>query len=172
MKKVIATMVEKISKAIINDTKNVFSVEGDMVLKMVLAAYNDYQESERDGVDYIFDIENTDDLKCCINGGMTAKEIGGLYLGSQSRHLRYFYFGCNHQTPKPIADWETLREQLVSWLPELVRNVLAYPYAYESYRQLYVKYVTDGIIGYDQSSMSLSDLDALAALRRQLEQEK
>ena len=78
MKKAIETMVQKISGAIINDTRNVYSAEGDMVLKMVLAAYNDYQESERDGVDYIFDIENTNDLKCCIDGGMTAKAIGGL----------------------------------------------------------------------------------------------
>ena len=143
MEKTIKTMVQKISSAIINDTRNVFSVKGDMVLKMVLAAYNDFQESERDGVDYICDIENTDDLMCCINGGMTAKEIGGLYLGSQSQHLRYFYFGCNYPTPKPIPNWETLRLQLISWLPDVIANVLAYPFAYESYKQLYVRYVTD-----------------------------
>lgn len=170
MKKAIETMVQKISGAIINDTRNVSIEKGYMVLKMVLAAYNDYQESERDGVDYIFDIENTNDLKCCIDGGMAAKEIGGLYLGSQSKHLRYFYFGCNHPTPKPIANWETLRQQLVSWLPDLIPNVLAYPFAYESYKQLYVRYVTDVIIGYDNSSIGLSDLDALAALKRKLEQ--
>lgn len=171
MEKAIKTMVQKISSAIINDTRNVFSVEGDIVLKMVLAAYNDFQESERDGVDYIFDIDNTDDLKCCIDGGMTAKEIGGLYLGSQSRHLRYFYFGSNYPTPKPIANWETLRQQLISWLPELIPNVLAYPFAYESYRQLYVRYVTDVIICYDHSSVSLSALDALAMLKKKLEGE-
>ena len=165
MKKAIETMVQKISDAIINDTRNVYSAEGDMVLKMVLAAYNDYQESERDSVDYIFDIENVNDLKCCIDGGMTAKVICGLYLGSQSQHLRYFYFGCNHPTPKPIANWETLRQQLVSWLPDLIPNVLAYPFAYESYKQLYVRYVTDIIVSYDQSY-----LDVLAALKRQLEQ--
>ena len=162
MKTAIKTMVQKISGAIINETRDVFSFEGDMVLKMVLAAYNDFQESERDGVDYIFDLENTDDLKCCINGGMTAKEIGGLYLGSQSQHLRYFYFGCNYPTPKPIANWETLRQQLISWLPDLIANVLAYPFAYESYKQLYLRYVTDII--------TLSDFDALAELKRKLEQ--
>ena len=162
MEKAIKTMVQKISGAIINETRDVFSFEGDMVLKMVLAAYNDFQESERDGVDYIFDLENTDDLRCCINGGMTAKDIGGLYLGSQSQHLRYFYFGCNHPTPKPIANWETLRQQLVSWLPDLIPNVLAYPFAYESYKQLYLRYVTDII--------TLSDFDALVELKRKLEQ--
>ena len=171
MEKAIKTMVQKISDAIINDTRDVYSVEGDMVLKMVLAAYNDFQESERDGVDYIFDIDNLDDLKCCVDGGMTAQVIGGLWLGSQSRHLRYFYFGSNYPTPKPIANWETLRQILVSWLPDLIPNVLAYPFAYESYRQLYVRYVTDVIICYDHSSVSLSDLDALAMLKKKLEGE-
>jgi hypothetical protein len=169
MEKAIKTMVQKISDAIIKDTRDVFSAEGDMVLKMVLAAYNDFQESERDGVDYIFDIENTNDLKCCIDGGMTAKEIGGLYLGSHSQHLRYFYFGCNHPTPKPISTWETLRQQLVSWLSDLIPNVLAYPFAYESYRKLYERYVTDVIISYNNSTISLSDLDALKELKRKLE---
>ena len=146
MEKTIETMVAKISSEIVKDTRNVYSAEGDSILKMVLAAYNDYQESQRDGVDYIFDVENTDDLKCCIEGGMTAKEICGLYLGSQSQHLRYFYFGCNYPTPKPIANWDALRLTLVAWLPDLISNVIAYPFAYESYRQLYVKYVTNNII--------------------------
>lgn len=165
MEKAIKTMVQKISGAIINDTRNVYCVEGDIVLKMVLAAYNDFQDSERGGVDYIFDIENTDDLKCCIDGGMTSKEICGLYLGSQSQHLRYFYFGCNHPTAEPIANWQTLRQQLVSWLEDLIPCVLAYPFAYESYRQLYVRYVTDVIIDYDP-------LDALAELKDKLQQGK
>lgn len=147
MKKSIESMVVKISSAIVNDTRDVYSAEGDRVLKMVLAAYNDYQESERDGVDYIFDIENADDLKCCIDGGgMTAQEICDLYLGSQSQHLKYFYFGCNYPTPKPIANWDALRLTLVAWLPDLISNVIAYPFAYESYRQLYVRYVTNNII--------------------------
>ena len=167
MEKVIETMVRKISGAIINDTRNVYSAKGDFVLKMVLAAYNDFQESERDGVDYIFDIENTEDLKCCIDGGMTAKEIGGLYLGSQSRHLRYFYFGCNHPTAEPIANLETLRQQLISWLPDLIPNVLAYPFAYESYIRLYERYVSDVI---NDCYNDISALDALAELKRKLEQ--
>lgn len=170
MKKAINTMVEGIKKSIIRDLNDVYSVKGNEVLNMLLKAYNDFQESERDGVDYIFDINNTDDLKCCIDGGMTAKEIGRLYLGSQSQHLRYFYFGCNHPTAEPIANWETLRQQLISWLPDLIPNVLAYPFAYESYKQLYVRYVTDVIIGYDNSSISLSDLEALAELKRKLEE--
>lgn len=105
MKKSIEEMVVKIISAINNDIRNVHGAEGYSVLKMILSAYNDYQESERDGVDYIFNVENTNDLKRCIDGGMTAKEICVLYSGSQAYHLRYFYFGCNYPTPKPIANW-------------------------------------------------------------------
>ena len=146
MKKAINTMVENIKKSIIRDLNDVYSDKGYKVLKMVLAAYNDFQESERDGVDYIFDINNTDDLKCCIDGGMTAKEIGKLYLGSHNDHLPYFYFGCNHPQAEPINTLKELRMNLVAWLDELIPNVLAYPYAYQSYRDVYMAYVTDIIL--------------------------
>lgn len=49
-----------------NDTK---------VIEMVLAAYNRYQEDERDGVDYLFDITNQNDLKCMVEGGLNVTEI-------------------------------------------------------------------------------------------------
>ena len=179
MKKAINTMVESIKKSIIRDLNDVYSVKGNKVLNMLLKAYNDFQESERyndfqeserDGVDYIFDINNTDDLKCCIDGGMTAKEIGGLYLGSHNDHLPYFYFGCNHPQPQPIYTWKELRMNLVAWLDELLPNVVAYPYAYQSYRDVYTAYVTDVVMGvYDTNDSYLSDLDALAELKRKLE---
>lgn len=170
MKKAINTMVENIKKSIIYDTRDVYSENGDKVLKMVLAAYNDFQESERDGVDYIFNIDNRDDLKCCVDGGMTAQDICGLWLGSQSKHLQYFYFGCNYPQPQPINTWKELRMNLVAWLDELLPNVLAYPYAYQSYKDIYTAYVTDVILGVQNTEQSyLSDLDALEELKRKLE---
>ena len=169
MKKAINTMVEGIKKSIIRDLNDVYSVNGNKVLKMVLAAYNDFQESERDGVDYIFDIDNTDDLKCCIDGGMTAQEICGLWLGSQSKHIQYFYFGCNHPQAEPINTWDELRQNLIAWLDELIPQVLAYPYAYPSYRHVYTLYVTDVILGLQENNSYLSDLDVLAELKRELE---
>ena len=170
MKKAIDTMVENIKNAIIRDTDDVYSTKGDMVLKMVLAAYNDFQESERDGVDYIFDLDNQDDLKCCVEGGLTAKEICGLYHQSQMNTLKYFYFGCNYEKATPIRTWRELRMNLVAWLDELLPNVLAYPYAYQSYKAIYTAYVTDVIIGLQDTNNSvLSDLDALVELKRKLE---
>ena len=169
MEKAIEIMVESIKKAIVYDTRDVYSEKGEKVLRMVLAAYNDFQESERDGVDYIFDIDNTDDVKCCINGGMSTEEICGLWLGSQSKYTQYFYFGCNHPKAEPINTWGELRMQLVAWLDELLPNVIAYPYSYDSYRNLYTAYVTDVVMGvYGTNDSILSDLDALAELKRKL----
>ena len=159
MEKAIKTMVESIKKSIIRDLNDVYSVEGNKVLKMLLKAYNDFQEAERDGVDYIFDINNTDDLKCCIDGGMTSMEIGKLYLGSHNNHLPYYYFGCNYPHPQPINTWNELRINLVAWLDELLPNVVAYPYAYQSYRDVYTTYVTSIIL-------EIKDIDALARLEK------
>lgn len=171
MKKAINTMVEGIKKSIIRDLNDVYSVKGNKVLNMLLKAYNDFQESERDGVDYIFDLDNQDDLKCCVEGGLTAKEICGLYHQSQMNTLKYFYFGCNYPKPQPINTWKELRMNLVAWLDELLPNVLAYPYAYQSYRDVYTAYVTDVILELqDTNDGYLSDLDALVELKRKLEE--
>jgi hypothetical protein len=171
MEKAINTMVESIKKSIIRDLNDVYSVKGNKVLNMLLKAYIDFQESERDGVGYIFDINNTDDIKCCIDGGMTSYEIGKLYLGSHNNHLPYFYFGCNYPIPQPINTWNELRMNLVAWLDELLPNVVAYPYAYQSYRDVYTAYVTDVILGLQDTNDSyLSDLDALVELKRKLEE--
>ena len=151
MKEAIKTMIESVKNAIINDTHDVYDKKGDMVLKMVLAAYNDYQESERDGVDYIFDIDNNNDVICCMRGGLTSQEICGLWLGSQSKHIRYFYFGCNYSKPKPIDTWDELRTNLIAWLDEVLACVIAYPYAYDSYRNLYTHYVTNVVIDYNEN---------------------
>jgi hypothetical protein len=50
-------------------------------------------------------------------------------------------------------------------LPDLILNVLAYPYAYDSYKDLYRLYVTDVIIDYPND---LRDIDALAELKRKM----
>ena len=144
MKEEMKTIVKSIQNAIIKDINNIYSKKGCYdVLEMLLKAYNDYQESERDGVDYIFNINDTNDLKCCIDGGMTAKEIGELYSGSIHNHSQYFYFGCNHPKPEPINSLADLRCNLVCWLDELIPSILAYPYAYESYKAIYEAYMSD-----------------------------
>ena len=171
MKKVINTMVESIKAAIIRDMQNLSNDEKRVhTLAIVLKAYNDFQESERDGVDYIFDLNNREDLKCCVEGGLTAQVICGLWLRSQSTHTPFFHFGVNHEEPKQYRTMRDLRDNLISWLDELLPYVIAYPYAYQSYRDVYTAYVTDVVLGLQDTENSyLSDLDALAELKRKMQ---
>ena len=171
----IKTFINGIKSTIVEDMKDVRSDKGWKTFKMLLAAYNDYQESERDGVDYIFDIENTEDVICCLKGGMTSKEVCSLFLGSRGKHSKYFLFGCNYEEAKAFSDYEDVAKNLIAWLDEVLAEVIAYPYSYDSYRELYTWYVTDVLIGYkhdsafDFGNVTLSDLDALAALKRKME---
>lgn len=163
MKKEVNTMVESIKSRIILDMRDVFGVMGFKTFKMVLAAYNTYQESERDGVDYIFNLNDKYDLKCCVEGGLTAQEICGLWLKSQSTHSEYFLFGCNYSEPQQFATIGEVRDNLIYWLDDMLPYVLAYPHLYG---KVYEKYVTDYIL-----DNTMSDLDALAQLRARLEEE-
>ena len=175
MREAISTLLKGIKSAIVEDMKDVRSDKGWKTFKMVLAAYNSYQESERDGVDYIFDIENTEDVICFLKGGMTSKEVCSLFLGSNCIHTKYFLFGCNYEEAKAFNDYEEVAKNLIAWLDDVLAEVIAYPYSYDSYRELYTWYMTDVVIGYkhdsafDFGNATLSDLDALAALKRKLE---
>lgn len=169
MQKAIKTMVENIKKSIIRDTRDVNSIEGYNTLRMVLAAYNAYQEEERDGVDYIFNIDNQDDLKCCVDGGLTAKEICGLWRGSQMNHTQFFFYGCNYSEPQTINSLGELRINLICWLEEVLECVVKYPYARDEYKAVYERYVTCAIE--DSKDEMPTDLDVLIQLKAMLEAE-
>ena len=103
------------------------------VFNLVLDVYNKYQESERDGVDYIFDLNKKEDLIVCIKGGLTARMIQELVdnLDENDKHYthytQYFYFGCNYPTPISIK-FEDLKTNLYNYLDEIVDYIIAYPF--------------------------------------------
>ena len=111
------------------------------MIALVFDANNDYQESCRDGVDYIFDLNKQEDLKCCVDGGLTWKEIIELkeydIFGKNP-----FFFGHNHTTPVQIKTEDELIGELVTWVEDIVTEVIKTPYAYGSYAQIYTQYVT------------------------------
>ena len=108
---------------------------------LIFKAYNRMQEDEFESVDYIFDLNNKDNLIDCIKGGLTAKEIASLYQLCESG---YFYFGCNHEKPYSLTSTE-LRIQLFNSIEDIVKFMLAYPFV-DEYRELYTKYVTNLIL--------------------------
>lgn len=114
------------------------------IFNLVLDVYNEYQESERDGADYIFDLNKKEDLIVCIKGGLTARMVQELVNKLDNGFTQYFYFGCNHPTPISIL-FEDLKLNLYSYLDELVDYIIAYPFD-GACRKLYTILITNLII--------------------------
>lgn len=131
---------------IAEETKRNLPTNMNLIL-YTLDAYNRYQEEERDGVDYIFSINNADDLKCCVEGGLTADEIAKIVNNviNKKCYTPYFFFGVNHKSPKQIKDFKELTDQLIANVEEVVRKALAFPFI-DGYKEFYLytcSYVLD-----------------------------
>jgi hypothetical protein len=139
------TIIKKLAESIESNLIHDMNCEqiGDDTAILVLNAYNRYQENERDGVDYIFDIRKGEDLKCCIDGGMTAQEISYTYKECMVRaHTPYFMFGQNHEQAEVIPTWAQLKRVLGASLHEVILQMLAYP-SVDGYKELYKHCMTD-----------------------------
>lgn len=95
--------------------------------KTVLAAYNRFQEDERDGVDYLFDINNKDDVKCCLDGGLSVPDLAKAYFDYEARLFTpHFFFGVNHPKPSFIMGKEGLKKLLQNYLSDIIRYAFCY----------------------------------------------
>lgn len=170
MKTNINEMVNVIAEQINNDLYAEY--ENDMhddVLQIVLKAYNEWQDSEKDGVNHIFNIYEQDDLFTCVKGGMNVKEIVTLYTDATTDYTPYFSFDCNYKKPTPIKWWSDLFKHLEIYMTDVVANVIAYPWC-SAYRPIYTKYVTDVIINRSEFEDDMKDkLDALVELKKKLD---
>ena len=137
------SLIEKIKGDIIHSISDIYSDNGWDSLMQLLSVYNIYQEAECDGVDYIFNIDNQDDLLCCVKGGLTSQEVCGIYLRSQSSHREFFFFGQNYKEPKQIQTIEELKNILVNSLDDLLPYVIKYP---TMYGNIYREYVSENIL--------------------------
>ena len=129
-------------KDIILDIERNFGIK--KVYNMLLKAYNQYQEDERDGVDYLFKLTNQNDLALLVKNGLTAKEISQLYTDENSETY-YFYYGVNHIELKCLSI-EELDKQIYDNIENIVKYMLAYPFI-DAYKDLYIEFVTNKILG-------------------------
>ena len=136
MKKILEDLVNVLT----DEVKNNFN----RLRPLVLRAYNRWQEDERDGVDYLFNLSNQDDLIACIKGGLSASEIAnmvGRIKDNPKNMTTFFMFGANHKEPKMFSI-QPLDNQLLGSLEEVLAYMLVYPYV-EDYKDLYVELVTN-----------------------------
>lgn len=115
-------------------------------LNMLILAYNRWQEDEHSGVDYIFNINNPDDLIDCIKGGLTADAIAEFVNDTKgwANETPNFLFGCNHKlTPLSKSKIVNL---IIDNLDDIVDCIVAYPWV-EEYRSVYTDVVTNRLLG-------------------------
>ena len=95
------------------------------VFNLVLRTYNEYQESERDAVDYIFCLDYKEDLIACIKGGLTPEHIQQMvtYNAMGLKYTRFFFYGTNHPEPEQLT-FNGLKLQLMAYLDKIVDFIL------------------------------------------------
>lgn len=112
-------------------------------INKLIDVYNTYQEEERDGVDYIFDFHNKEDLCTCIKGGLTAEELAELVAKSLDNdgenYTTNFLFGCNHESPYLLTH-SVLITTLALNANEIVDCMLQDPFCYD--KDIYYKILT------------------------------
>lgn len=143
MRNTLKILVKELADMIRKDLKSL----KDETIELVLRAYNDYEECERDSADYIFSIEINEDIIDCLKGGMSIDEV--VYLRNcynNNETTEYFMFGHNHEKPSQIMDKEQLAS-IIGFNDELFEGIIKYPYAFKSYEDVYRKYITFTMLG-------------------------
>lgn len=107
--------------------------------KLILTAYNTYVSDETDRTNYIYDVDNKNDLICLIQLGANLESFYKLYK-SGNKHVILSENGALLSLhPKSVLNY------IIKESENLARCILAYPYL-EAYKQIYIKYITDKII--------------------------
>lgn len=142
------TIIKNLKNHIIEEIIADFDENNAKAIELVINAYNRYQEDERDGVDYLFNINYKYDLKCCVEGGLTASEIARLYDETTQGATPLFLFGVNYERPKQITNWEEAKKILLGIIDEVLLHMVVY-HTTDGYKELYNYYVTDYILDTD-----------------------
>ena len=106
---------------------------------LCLNAYNLWCESERDGVGYIFDISNKEDLKCLVENDVNATEIADMVCGG----FHYCYHDINNEMRLKNED---VIDALISSMEQPIKCMLMYAPRCggdSAYTLLYERFVTD-----------------------------
>ena len=109
--------VKKIANELLLCTKY-----GDLPLKPCLDFYNAYQEAERDGVDYIFDLKNVADVAALIRGCKDMDEARKFIDSGQ----RFCLGGVNYPSPR-FVNSDDIFECIHYYAFDLAARMLCFP---------------------------------------------
>lgn len=135
--------LEEIINNIVNNIKSDLSSDNDekkeKAFNITLKAYNAYQRNERDGVDYIFNVNDIEDCKTIINCGMTHKKYHNVVMASETKS-DYFFYGINYPEIVFLTK-TTLFAQILATLEDVIKHTMVQPYL-DGYNQLFHNYVS------------------------------
>lgn len=137
------SLVQKMAMEFRSVVAIAFNEQDATMIQRLIDVYNTYQEEERDGVDYIFDFQNKEDLTTCIQGGLTAEELAELVIkfhnDDSENYTPNFLFGCNHVSPY-LLTYSVLKSSLSLLANEIVDCMLKDPFCYD--KDIYYKILT------------------------------
>ena len=94
-------------------------------LNMLLAAYNEWQEDERDGADYIFDINNDKDLKFVVDRGLLSAQ-GIAFVVNKIDTGLFQFSGNDPDAGVKGIDIEEVKKILTNSSDTFIRYVIMY----------------------------------------------
>ena len=144
--------METIIKNLVNEIKNNLVHDmnceqtGDDTTMLVLAAYNRFQEDERDGADYIFDMTEWSDINCCAEGGLSVNEFNAMFNDyCNGKTTRFFRFGHSKNHVEAFETWEQLKTYLTNFLNSVITHMITF-HDVDGYKQLFAHCISDYMI--------------------------
>ena len=118
------TMIKALVSNFVNVVENAFNNNNAETIKAMVEAYNVYQENERNCVDYIYNINDVNDVCDVLKGGMNMHILVALY----NTRVPFFLLDIDG---KPTALGKVrLKKQLQAYAEEIIENMLMYPHSY------------------------------------------
>ena len=114
------------------------------MINRLVGVYNTYQEEEREGVGYICDLRNKEDLRTCMESGLTAEEIAELVAKSFDKSDKNYTtkFLCGYESNHLLMH-SALKDTIISNATEIVEHMLKHPFCYD--QEIYSKILTDHV---------------------------
>ena len=114
------------------------------MINRLVGVYNTYQEKEREGVGYICDLQNKEDLVACMEGGLTAEELAELVAKSNDKSGEHYTtkFLCGYEF-NHLLMYSALKDAIIVYANEIVEHMLKHPFCYD--QEIYSKILTDHV---------------------------
>ena len=140
-------LIKLVSNAIVEDLKDNSSsvLDVDDIIGTMLEAYNMWQEDTHDGVDYIFNINNKDDviylLQNCKN--IQVRDISSLYINQYNNNgTPYFRYGQNYEYhPKVLMSMKQLKTQLIDNAEWAITHLFLFANNTDTYHKIFNMYI-------------------------------